>query len=268
MVWKLKLKHPQQAVLLAMADHSNDEGGDVYPSAGLIGWKCGYSKRQVQRIIDGMEASGLLELVAEAHGWRPTEYRICFEVAEAKAPYKPSKKGRGAKVSPQDPGATGRQDDAPPSSASKSGMSPPGATSTSDRGAIQVSPRTLEPSKEPPSGEDQPTAALLRDELVGLSNRLADRIRANDSKATLAPESEGWLKPLRLLVDRDGRSVEEVERVIDWCQNDEFWRSNILSPRKLREKFTQLTLHMSRSGPAGARRESPSDLLNAMGAAA
>ena len=94
-VWELDLGHAQQAVLLAMADHANDEGADVFPSAGLIAWKSGYSKRQVQRIIDGMEEGGLLVRVADAHGWRATEYRIDFDVATEKTPYEPSRKGRG-----------------------------------------------------------------------------------------------------------------------------------------------------------------------------
>jgi hypothetical protein len=81
-----------------------------------------------------------------------------------------------------------------------------------------------------------------RGELVDLSHRLADRILANDSKATVTPDGKGWLDPLRLLIDKDGRSVEEVRRVVDWCQADEFWRRNILSPAKLRKQFTTLLL--------------------------
>lgn len=256
LVWKLKLKHPQQAVALAMADHANDEGGEVFPSAGLIAWKSGYSKRQVQRIIDGMEEVGLLEVVAEARGWRPTEYRICFEVAEAKKPYEASKKGRGAKVAPQAEGSegrqpvapVGRQDDAPPTADTESEMSPPGATFEGDRGDIQVSPRTIEPSKEPPLGEDQPAAVLLRDELVRLSNQLADAIKANDPKADLNPNGKSWLDPLRLLIDRDGRTVEEVAAVIDWCQSDDFESRNVLCPSKLRKRFTELLLKAQRDG--------------------
>ena len=44
-----------------------------------------------------------------------------------------------------------------------------------------------------------------------------------------------------LLVDRKG-DVAEVERIIDWSQVNEFWRSNILSPAKLRKQFTQLVV--------------------------
>lgn len=73
-----------------------------------------------------------------------------------------------------------------------------------------------------------------------LCHRLAERIRANDPKADPQPESAAWVREMRLLVQK--RDEAEVERVIDWCQADEFWQSNVLSPGKLRKQFTQLVL--------------------------
>jgi hypothetical protein len=257
-VWELDVGHAQQSVLLAMADHADDEGAEVFPSTGLIGWKTGYSKRQVQRIIDGMEVAGLLVRVAEAHGWRATEYRICFDAAAVKQSYEPSKKGRGDTMSPQvdtGPGRqdvvpTGRQDDAPDSPAGWEQMSPPGATFGVSRGDIAMSPRTIrEPSKEP--SVEQATSSLTpRGDLIELSNRLADGIRSSDGKAKVKPESHAWLNPLRLLVDRDGRTPGEVRDVIDWVLTDEFEHKVVLSPGKLRERFTQLALKAGVSQPA------------------
>ena len=39
---------------------------------------------------------------------------------------------------------------------------------------------------------------------------------------------------------------EQVSAAIRWCQSDEFWRSNILSMSKLRDKYEQLRLQASR----------------------
>ena len=50
----------------------------------------------------------------------------------------------------------------------------------------------------------------------------------------------------RLLLDRDGKSVEQVENAIRWAQGNEFWRSNILSMAKLREKWDQLSMQAKR----------------------
>lgn len=102
-----------------------------------------------------------------------------------------------------------------------------------------------------------------RPELLQLCSRLADAIILNDPKAKPDPNSKRWLEAMRLLLDKDGRSVAEVERVIDWCQADSFWRSNILSIPTLREKFTQLAIRMTDTSVVTVR-ESPSDLLKAI----
>jgi hypothetical protein len=65
-------------------------------------------------------------------------------------------------------------------------------------------------------------------------------IKDRDPHAKTDPGSPRWLDAIRLLIDRDGRSPEEVEHVIRWCQKDDFWRQNILSAPKLRAKFDQL----------------------------
>lgn len=81
-----------------------------------------------------------------------------------------------------------------------------------------------------------------------LCERLGEHIRRNDPKADPKPESGRWLQEMDLLVQDRGSDIAEIERIIDWCQRDGFWRSNILSPTKLRAQFTQLVL---RAGSAG-----------------
>ena len=44
----------------------------------------------------------------------------------------------------------------------------------------------------------------------------------------------------------DNRTPEQVADVIDWCQHDEFWQDNILSPAKLRKQLDKLELCMSK----------------------
>ena len=79
-----------------------------------------------------------------------------------------------------------------------------------------------------------------------LCNRLADRIEANGSKR---PEiNKGWRDAARLMLDRDKRTEDQVARCIDWCQSDEFWRGNVLSMPKLREKYDQMRLQAERKG--------------------
>ena len=48
------------------------------------------------------------------------------------------------------------------------------------------------------------------------------------------------------MIDRDGRSVDEITRIIDWVEADDFWRANVLSVPKLRQKFDTLRLQSQR----------------------
>ena len=55
-----------------------------------------------------------------------------------------------------------------------------------------------------------------------------------------------WANHIRLLREQDGRTLEQIEFVIRWSQKDTFWQANILSTKKLREKFDTLVAHIKR----------------------
>lgn len=73
-----------------------------------------------------------------------------------------------------------------------------------------------------------------------LSEILADLIEANG--ANRPNITQKWADAERLMLDRDHREHSEAERLIRWCQASEFWRANILSMPKFREKYDQLLL--------------------------
>ena len=81
-------------------------------------------------------------------------------------------------------------------------------------------------------------------EAVRLAKRLADKILETNPKAKIG-NLPAWARHVDLMLRIDGRTPEEVEAVIDWCQRDAFWCSNILSTKKLREKYDQLTAKMN-----------------------
>ena len=85
------------------------------------------------------------------------------------------------------------------------------------------------------------SAPPLREDVELLCNRLRDRIIANGAKAKI---TDAWRREARLLLDSDGRDLTQALRVIDWCQQDSFWKSNVLSMPKFREKYDQLRLRM------------------------
>ncbi|MBE2895729.1 hypothetical protein HPC38_02395 [Pasteurellaceae bacterium HPA106] len=53
---------------------------------------------------------------------------------------------------------------------------------------------------------------------------------------------DNWANEIRLMRERDNRNLREICKLFAWANNDPFWQSNILSPKKLREKWDQLYL--------------------------
>ena len=84
-----------------------------------------------------------------------------------------------------------------------------------------------------------------------------------------------WLDSARLMIDRDGRTPDQVHAAIDWVHNSEFWRANILSIPKLREKWDTLKLqaergqrpHVTRAEDFRARQRAKADEIDAAWAA-
>lgn len=85
-VWELDLPHAERLVLLALADHADHVGDNIYPSIGLIAWKTGYSSRQVQRVIKSLIAMEILCVVEQPEG-RSTVYRMDLKAGTVKEPY-------------------------------------------------------------------------------------------------------------------------------------------------------------------------------------
>ncbi len=88
---------------------------------------------------------------------------------------------------------------------------------------------------------------------VKLSKILFGKIKQRDPKAK-EPDYQKWAVHIDYLNRLDGRSLKDVNEVILWCQRDSFWRNNILSTRKLRDKFTQLYLSMNNKEPDKPRK--------------
>ncbi|MEV8042411.1 hypothetical protein AB0P02_01020 [Streptomyces griseoluteus] len=83
-----------------------------------------------------------------------------------------------------------------------------------------------------------------RDDVEQVCLALADAIEANGSRRPAITKT--WRREARLLIDKDGRTPEQVLTAIAWCQADNFWRGNVLSMPKLREKYDQLRLAAQR----------------------
>lgn len=56
-----------------------------------------------------------------------------------------------------------------------------------------------------------------------------------------------WADDFRLLIEKDKVEKRLAKEVMDWVTQDSFWSTNVLSAKKLREKFTELAIKMKNS---------------------
>lgn len=67
-----------------------------------------------------------------------------------------------------------------------------------------------------------------------------------DMYQSKTPNLQSWANDIRLLHEQDKHTYKEIKAVIDWVNQDNFWVSNILSPKKLRKQFNTLIAQMRR----------------------
>lgn len=102
---------------------------------------------------------------------------------------------------------------------------------------------------ESPSTE---IAISTRPDVEALLDLLDEKLRENDVRK-LPRRNKANLDAMRLMLDRDKREPSEIASIIVWCQQSDFWKANVMSATKLREKYEQLRLQMnSRPNPKGA----------------
>ena len=90
------------------------------------------------------------------------------------------------------------------------------------------------------TGEERSSSAKPpREDVESLCTHLQERIIANGGRATI---SEKWRTEARLLIDNDNVELDQAHRLIDWCQADSFWHTNILSMPKFRQQYAQLLM--------------------------
>lgn len=139
----------------------------------------------------------------------------------------PDRERKVTEVPPQDHGSS----DGP------HGSSGPGTGEQGNRGTGE---------KDMSATAPPPAPAETREDVEQVCERLRAAIVSNGSKDPGI--SSKWRTEARLLLDRDGRDLEETLFLVDWCQHNDFWRSNILSMPKFRQKYDTLRMQSQR-GP-------------------
>ncbi len=72
-----------------------------------------------------------------------------------------------------------------------------------------------------------------------LAMYLFDKIKQNnpDHKDLTPSQKQKWADHIRLMIERDKRTPQQIHNMIDWCQSNDFWKQNILSTAKLRKQY-------------------------------
>lgn len=68
------------------------------------------------------------------------------------------------------------------------------------------------------------------------------------SPSAKIPNWSGWANDVRLMREQDNRTHSDICQMFKFANQDSFWKSNILSPAKLREKWTQLEAKRNTQG--------------------
>jgi len=222
-------------VLIALAERADENGQAAYPAKAWLAKRARCSERTVQRHLGVLRLGGLIREGDQRHvehlrqDRRPVVYDLRLPMVRGDSLTPPTMlHGESPEV------ATGSQDGYP----------------RGDTGVSQTVPTEVT-TQEPLS------VGAERADVERLCQHLADRIEANGSKRPTI--TKGWRDAARLLMDNDGRTEDQVHRAIDWCQDDEFWRSNVLSMPKLRQQYDRLRLRAAQDKRATSARNDHAD---------
>jgi len=97
---------------------------------------------------------------------------------------------------------------------------------------------------------DTPTPKVKKEKQVlpeiyyQLAQLLFDKIKENHSNLSVQYNKEKWADIFRKIIEIDKYKVEVVRQVVLFSQWDKFWKKNILSASKFRQKFNTLLAQM------------------------
>lgn len=130
---------------------------------------------------------------------------------------------------------------AEPGSTDEPGVGPQVDLPGGSRVDHESKPGESKPEKQTSSSVKPPRKAEpKRDDVESLCAALADGMVGNGCKRPAI--TDAWRREARLLLDADGRDHMRTLRLIQWCQADSFWASNIHSMAKFRKQYDQLRM--------------------------
>ncbi len=89
LAWQLEVHSTQALILVALADHAQDDGTGAYPSMEYLAYKTNLTERSIQRHMRELETAGIIEVVGNWQGGRgrKREYLLHLEKGDRKPPF-------------------------------------------------------------------------------------------------------------------------------------------------------------------------------------
>lgn len=222
-------------VLLAMADFAADDGGGVYARQETLAAKARMKQRNLRYCLSELEAAGYISRVGKRQGG-VVEWWVNPDPAKIAA--RNHVAGQTGTGLPTEPSVDPSGKDVSIETSSSDVLAEPSrpTSKTADRNGNQMVP--------PPDRAERlrQAAGVLK-----LCYRLSELMRENDPKAKPKPSSVGWMDAAEKLMRLDERHFEECMAVLEFSQRDEFWKANVLSMPKFREKYPTLRAQWVRS---------------------
>ncbi len=231
-----------QTIVAWLWVHSNNEG-QCYPSLNTIAEETGVHRTTVLRYLEEIEKDGLIsrqkKLVEGSQEYDNTKYTVYKDPrvqSNSSAKVDAENDYLGAEsnnVGADDDGGVGAQSDLNYTSKEL------------NRGA---------PPYNPPRGRRRPKKVFKifakESEPYRLAQLLFELMRHNSPDCLPKWQDpqiqeaglQAWAEVFDLVLRVDGRPPGDVEVLLNWCQNDKFWKANILSAAKFREQYDQLKI--------------------------
>lgn len=237
------MKPSEIKVYAVITRYKNFRTGWCFPSVDTISRDSGYNKNVVCKATKRLESYGL---ILKRRSPKTLNFRNLYKVLEDPEinfniiPQKMEKRGQRVR------GKDGKWKAAPQNSENAIPRNMETDTIPRKRELDNI-PQNMENKKNEVSlNRDSISPKKPSDLYLQLTNLLIERILNNDPKAKIPKKDTKlyyvWANHIRLCCEKDGRDPEEIEIGIIFSQSDRFWRSNILSSKKLRTKLPTLLL--------------------------
>ncbi len=117
--------------------------------------------------------------------------------------------------------------------------------------------KTLTSNQEPSTNNQEPSSKSKKEKYSDddylLAKFMSERINLITA---IDPDLKAWARTIRLIRERDKHNHHDICQVFVWANNDDFWRTNILSPVKLRKQYPQLFAKMNQEVSHGTYQQS------------